>query len=150
MQDAPSFRAVHDGLLDRYARLTSHIGTPKHRRMLLRKMTTSYLPGASTYAALFQAETSLPSETQSEEMLKDVYHAWRRSDPVRATLTWAAWLLGRGRGKEAADAVQTARAQAGQHRQALDDEWRKVLQTFEPAGTRGEHEDSDVEMHEEP
>ena len=149
MQDSTSFRAVHDGLLQRYASLATHIPSAKDRLSLFRKATASYLPDAPTYAAWFQAETALPDEAQSADMLREIYHAWKRRDALQATLAWAAWLLRRGRGKDANDAVQSARAQAGAQRQALDDEWRKVLLRPQPTGAEQEEEEEDVDMHDD-
>ncbi|KAI0344754.1 hypothetical protein BDW22DRAFT_1372113 [Trametopsis cervina] len=149
MQDAPSFRTVHDGLLQQCTSVFTKLATPQSRLSYIQELSSAYLLSASTFEAFFHAETSLEPQLQSEEVLKAVYDMWRRRDSASASLAWATWLLQKGNGKEAADVVLRARGEAGTQRQALDDGWRKVLEGFESSRqSEQQEEDEDVEMQE--
>ncbi|KAI0688035.1 U3 small nucleolar RNA-associated protein 6-domain-containing protein [Cytidiella melzeri] len=152
MQDAPSFRTVHDGLLRQYASLSSHM-LPASRLTFFRDLTTSYLPDSSTFEACFHDEKALSSR-ESAEVLSEIYESWRRRDAVRATLAWAGWLVENGKGKEAGDVVQRARTDVGvgERRQALDEGWRAALERFDARSIVVEQEDDgedDVEMQQD-
>ena len=67
-----------------------------------------------------------------------------------ASISWAEWLLRKGRGKEATDIIQRARAEAGRGREAIDNRWRAILDSIrakdaEEATQKG-YPDSDEEM----
>jgi U3 small nucleolar RNA-associated protein 6 len=164
MQDAPSFRTVHNGLLAHLASLTlsAPSALARSRLTFIRTLTTSYLPDASTYAACFALEAAR-AEDADADVLEAVYEAWRRRDVVRASLAWAGWLLERkGSGREAAEVVGRARAEvAGEEekRGALDVGWREAMGRFEGRGGKGDgetgeeereaDENGDVGMHED-
>lgn len=149
MQDAPSFRTIHDSLLSHAVGLIKHYSEPKTRLMVFRRVTQATLPDASTFEAAFVSETSLSPADQSEDLLKEIYNAWRRRDVVTASLTWAQWLLRKGRGEEARGVIQRAVAEAGDQGQRLNDEWRRVLDTHEPTQVIQAQDNSDEEMQDD-
>ena len=159
MQDAPSFRTVHDGLLHLYIS-TTFCSLPKpaasKRLDAFRTIITSYLPDASILAESFRLEASSPLSEETNEdknvVLKEIYEVWRRRDEVNSALAYAGWLIKQGKGKEAGEVVRRARAEVrdGERRQVLDEEWRKVLAKIEGGGVEPgeseEGEEEDIEM----
>lgn len=130
MQDAPSFRNVHDSLLERYSTALQHIASSEDRLSYFRRVSTSYLLASDALRAFFESEASHVGEDAkpSAELLKEIYLAWRRRDIVDASLAWARWLLSQGRGRDASDLIQRARAEVdGPSRQTLEDAWRHVV-----------------------
>lgn len=163
MQDAPSFRTVHDGLLQHYvSTVFSSQSTAQQRLAAFRTLVASYLPDSPTFEECFRLETSLSSPSSAIDdavLLKEIYDIWRRRDALRATLAYAGWLVSVGKGKEASDVIQRSRAEvgAGEKRQALDEGWRRALDQIglSKGGEDGEGSDSgeeggdeDVEMQE--
>lgn len=148
MQDAPSFRTIHDELLSRSATLLKYHVSPTDRLAHFRRVLSSYLPDAQALQAFFQSEASLSQEAASPEVLKEIYQVWRRRDTIGASLAWAAWLVQRGQGKEASEVVQSSRTEVsgdGAQRQRLEDEWREVLRQMEQ-GDAQEDQDADETM----
>lgn len=144
MQDAPAFRAIHDALLARSAALLKHLPAPAARLAHFRRTLALSLPGAATLGAFFASEAALGADA-APDVLQAVYEVWRRRDAGGAALAWAAWLVRRGRGKDAAEVVGRARAEvAGDdaRRAALEEGWRAVLGELEQGGARME-EDGD-------
>lgn len=151
MQDAPSFRTVHDSLLERCAAALKLISSSTARLTIFRRLSSSYLLDAASYHTLFTTETSRSGmdSKPSNELLKEIYHAWRRRDVVEASLAWATWLLSEGKGKEASDVVQRARVEVdGSSRQRLEDEWRHAMDesTKRPEPEASSDEDDEMDQ----
>ena len=130
MQDAPSFPAVHDRLLHEAASALKYLTSPAARQATFRKLCSSTLPSAEAFRAFFISEASLSLQDASEDMLKEVYQTWRRRDVVEASLQWAGWLVRKGRGREASDVINSARAEVAMRddlRQQLEDGWLSQL-----------------------
>lgn len=140
MQDAPSFRTVHDALLAHSASLLQLLPSAPARRAALARITSAYLPAAGALQRLFAAEAARADACP--DVLRDAYRAWRRRDAAGAALAWAAWLLGQGRGREAAEVVQRARGEAGEGRMRLEEGWRAACDAA--AAGRGREEDAMV------
>jgi U3 small nucleolar RNA-associated protein 6 len=130
MQDTPSFGVVHSGLLACCASLLKHVSSPAARLALFHRLMSCYLLAADTLGTFFASEASRSDEIgrTSDEVLKEIYHAWRRVDVVDASLAWAGWLLFEGKGREAGDVIQRARIEVdGASRQRLEDQWRRAV-----------------------
>ena len=131
MQDAPSFRTVHDALLARYASTLSAVVSPAARLACFRRVSTACLLDAAALQAFFAQEVARGGgdEKPSVALLKEIYLAWRRRDVVDASLAWARWLLSAGDGREAGALIQRARGEAdGPSRQRLEDVWRHIVE----------------------
>ena len=130
MQDAPSFRLVHDSLLERCAALLKLISSGTVRLSYFRRISSAYLLDADTLKAFFSSEASRSGDSgnASDELLKQIYLAWRRREIVDASLAWARWLLSENKGREAGDVIQRARVEVdGVNKQRLEDEWRHIV-----------------------
>ena len=141
MQDAPSFRVVHDSLLERYASALEHVSSAVDRLSCFRRASTSYLLDAVAFRAFFESETSHvgaaaaaaaggsgEDDKPSAELLQEIYVAWRRRDIVEASLARAGWMLSQGGGREASDLIQRARVEVdGPKRERLEDAWRRIV-----------------------
>ncbi|KAI0093162.1 U3 small nucleolar RNA-associated protein 6-domain-containing protein [Irpex rosettiformis] len=151
MQDAPSFRIVHNGLLHHYLSTT-----PLKTLTDFRQLVTSCLPDSSTYAECFRSLTCSTSTSSNDDItanavLKEVYETWKRLDVVTSSLEYASWLVSHGEGKEASEVVLRARAEVGmgERREALDGGWRAVLANMGGDELEVEKSDEgDVEMQE--
>lgn len=146
MQDAPSFRIVHDRLLCEAAWAMKYLDAATARSSCFRRLCSVNLPDAQVYKAFFLSEASLSPPDVSEVVLKEVYNMWRRRDAVDAALAWAGWLVRKGRGREASEVVSSARAEVAgrnEQRQQLEDGWRAVLASIEQDGAK---DDEDAEM----
>ena len=129
MQDAPSFRLVHDSLLERCAEVLKVISSHSARLTHFRRLNTAYLLDADAFKVFFDAEVSRGDDESkaSGELLREIYLAWRRRDVADASLAWARWLLAQGKGREAADVIQRARVEVdGETKLKLEDGWRRV------------------------
>ncbi|KAJ3530930.1 hypothetical protein NM688_g7645 [Phlebia brevispora] len=126
MQDAPSFRTIHDELLFRSAAISKHLVSSTARLAQFRRLTNSYLPNAPAFEAFFLSESALSPEDASQDVLKEVYQAWRRRDVVAASLAAEV---------SASDSL----------RQQLEEGWAKVLQDAE-RGEANVDGDGDQEM----
>ncbi|KAF7790424.1 hypothetical protein EIP86_001379 [Pleurotus ostreatoroseus] len=147
MQDAPSFRTIHDELLSRSATLLKYHVSPTDRLAHFRRVPSSYLPDAQALQAFFQSEASLSQEVASPEVLKEIYQVWRRRDTVSASLAWATWLVRRGQGKEASEVVQSSRTEVSgddAQRQRLEDEWREVLRQMEQGDAQDDQDEDET------
>ena len=129
MQDAPSFRLVHDNLLERSAAVIRVISSHSARLSHFRRLYAAYLLDADALQVFFHAEVSRTDDESraSKELLQEIYLAWRGRDVAAAALGWAGWLLAEGKGREAADVVQRARAEVeGGSKLRLEEGWRRV------------------------
>lgn len=71
-------------------------------------MDESYLTTGNVWQQVFRLE----AHGGGEATLREVYERWRRTDVEGASVEWAKWLLGHGRGAEASRVVQGAGLEA--------------------------------------
>ena len=126
MQDAPSFRAIHDRLLHSAASLLKSIASPATRLASFRRLSGSYLLDVPAFEAFFLSEASLSASDGSEDMLREIFRVWRRRDVAGASLAWAGWLVRRGQGSQASEVIRGARAEltGSDRQQEIEERWR--------------------------
>jgi len=98
----------------------------------IRHMASAYLTSGAVWQKVF---TTLEGEEKwgsgpdgKTQVLGEVYEKWRRKDAVEATLEWARWLLGNGKGKEAAEAVVVCGRSVGEEERAeLEKRWMGMV-----------------------
>ncbi|KAL7281262.1 hypothetical protein ACG7TL_004570 [Trametes sanguinea] len=119
----------------------------------VRRLGTAYAPTARVWAEVFRQESQRePGEAANSDPDRDddsdarvlgaVYEYWRQTDGVEATAAWAAWLLRRGRGKEAVAVVGRARSVLGEQAGAeVERRWKAVIDGGLSAADEEEGED---------
>lgn len=109
----------------------------------VRHMARSYLVTARVWQMVFSDLAGNVSATEREgqetegkrQALAEVYEQWGRSAPMEATLAWAGWLLGTGKGKEASLAVVRARGMvSSSERTEMETRWTKLVCGWEAEG----------------
>ncbi|GLB37280.1 putative U3 small nucleolar RNA-associated protein 6 [Lyophyllum shimeji] len=98
----------------------------------IRHMASAYLTSGAVWQKVFtllEGEENWGSGRDGKrQVLGEVYEKWRRKDAVEATLEWARWLLGNGKGKEAAEAVVACGRSVGEDARAgLEKRWISMV-----------------------
>ncbi|KAG5646802.1 hypothetical protein DXG03_002179 [Asterophora parasitica] len=137
-----SLNGLHEKLLMSYVRvmhevhrkpgtgLTSDQGSDSAKWLhSIRHMGSAYLATGAVWQSVF---TTLVGEEWwvdgKQEVLGEVYKKWEGQDAVEATLAWAGWLLGIGKGKEgAAVVVACGRSIGEEERTALEKRWMRMV-----------------------
>ncbi|TFK54305.1 hypothetical protein OE88DRAFT_1625427 [Heliocybe sulcata] len=118
---ADSLRGVHEDLLLRYIRLRD-----AHDVQLVRRLAREYFVSARVWGDVFALLSE--GEGADDRVVEAVYEEWRRLDMVSACVGYAGWLMGKGRGQKANEAIARTRAVCGDaQRVELEARWRAVL-----------------------
>ncbi|TDL26211.1 hypothetical protein BD410DRAFT_716636 [Rickenella mellea] len=144
----PSMHSFQEKLLNGYIRvlrdgsirdLMAGTNIKGRQEKDLEHVAQKYLPSAEVWATAFDTFSTTASSTEAasrideneETVLRFIYDKWRvksSSASGEAALAWAAWLVRRRRGAEAADVVSRARSLLDeQERHGFDIRWRRVL-----------------------
>jgi hypothetical protein len=124
MRDS-SLASVHEALLIAYATLVFHEdgGLSYDGKVeLVRHIAGTYMPTARVWKCVFDVSK------EDERVCKEVFEKWRRTDGVEATVTWAVWLLKKGKGKEAKEVVVCAGSWLDEEeKKKVESRWTKAL-----------------------
>lgn len=131
MQDSPSWRDVHEGLLVRYATYTL-ANSPECKTneaeslSFIKRIKRDFLPSQAVWEACFTLISS--STSPSAAALNQVYTFWCSLDRPNASLAYAAWLLEAGRSKESVQVISECLAQlSGGEKEEVERRWRAVV-----------------------
>ncbi|KAF5386261.1 hypothetical protein D9615_002379 [Tricholomella constricta] len=139
-----SLGGLHETLLISYVRvmhevqkpetgLTSDQGSVSAKWLhSIRHMASAYLTSGAVWQKVFTTlveEENWGSEPDGKrQVLGEVYEKWQGKDAVEATLEWARWLLGNGKGKEGAEAVVACGRSVGEEERArLEKRWMSMV-----------------------
>ncbi|TFK44537.1 U3 small nucleolar RNA-associated protein 6-domain-containing protein [Crucibulum laeve] len=144
-----SLRAVHEMVLMRYvtvlheemkvpvAGVTSDQEAKASAKWQhsIRHMAGKYLTTGRVWQKVFTVvegtdEALWATEADGKRaVLSEVYEQWRKNDGIEATVGWAGWLMGHGKGKEATEVVMSARSWVSEgERTELEERWKGVLE----------------------
>ncbi|KII92126.1 hypothetical protein PLICRDRAFT_103628 [Plicaturopsis crispa FD-325 SS-3] len=122
MRDA-SLAPIHESLLLRWA------AAPHAESHHVRRMAGKWHVTGRVWAEMFAVEAR--ADEPREDVLKQVYEHWRSIDAPEATLRWAGWLLGKGRGDEAVrvitSVVGSGASFGAKERGELERRWREIV-----------------------
>jgi U3 small nucleolar RNA-associated protein 6 len=114
--------------------ITQEIPSDRTNRLAARWMqevaliTRRYLTTGRVWQRLFELMGDDRWEEGQERVLAAAYEEWRKHDAVSAAVSWAGWLVGRGRGSEGSEVVERAmRGLGGEARGEVARRWRERL-----------------------
>ncbi|KAF8995433.1 U3 small nucleolar RNA-associated protein 6-domain-containing protein [Cyathus striatus] len=95
----------------------------------IRHMASKYLTTGRVWREVFRVTEETGNEDDEQgRILEEVYEMWRREEGVEATVEWARWLLGHGKGREGSEVVMRARSWMSEtERGEVERGWKAVL-----------------------
>lgn len=163
MQDSPSWRTVHEKLLERYAYLvttstitqaTSETAVQKNLLEFLQRIMLSYIPTSHVLGSVFNDIATSNSSPDSNPtftsvtfypVLRRVYTHWSALDASTSGLTYATWLLQNNRAKESVEIITSAlKALDGGDKTDMETRWKDVINKSSTATSEIEEEDAQM------
>ena len=164
MQDSPSWRTVHEKLLQRYTSLvvtstlsksTGETATQKNLLEFVKKVTLSYIPTSHVWKSVFDDIATFNASPDTNPtltsvtfypILRQVYIHWSSLDVSSSGLTYATWLLRNDRARESVETItSTLKALEGGEKVDLETRWKDVINKSSCATSQVEEEE-DVQM----
>ncbi|KAK7692964.1 hypothetical protein QCA50_004605 [Cerrena zonata] len=160
MQDSPSWRTVHEKLLQYHtslvidstvSKLTSEAVVQKNLLKYIQRIMLSYIPTSHVWESVFNKIASSISGSESNPILTSVtfypvlrlvYTHWSSLDVSSSGLTYATWLLQNDRAKESVEIIKnTLQALEGGDKADLETRWKDVINKSSTVASDVEEED---------